>query len=220
MHYTRRFRSVCLVTISLVIALPAMAQEIDYKDLTGLAANPLACKKFIPDSSCNGRSGGGVGITVGCPIRTYPFELFVLSVDTNELSEGSEAFVLLRLQNVGHEAASVPWITEHDQIELPDETGSFSFSGADLRANVSQDGGTTYVSIPVRLYGAKGVPASLKEIRPGEYVEISVGVLIDCNPATLGCRTLRAGEGKLSITWTESDNRVTYENAALKDLSR
>lgn len=201
----------CLVITALLTALPATAQEVGYNDLTGLVANPLRLKKFIPDSSCNGKVGGGFVSGIGCPPKTYPFELALLSVDTSELSEGSEAIVLLRLKDVGHKATAVPWLRDPDQIELPDDGGNFSFSEADLRANIVQDDGTTYIGIPVRLYGAKGVSDSLKEIRPGQYVEMRVGLVLDCKTAILGCRSLRVGPGKLSFTWTESDNRVTYE---------
>lgn len=148
---------------------------------------------------------------IGCPPKIYPFELLLLSVDTSELSMGGEAVVLLRLRNVGRDAALVPWIIDPEQIELPDHNGTFNFSEADLRANIAQDGGTTYFSIPVHLYGAKEVPGSLQEIRPGEYVELKVSLLLDCKTAVLDCRSLRAGSGRLSITWTELDNRVTYE---------
>lgn len=210
MYYSCRFRLILLIITTLLIALPATAQEVGYNDLTGVGANPLKVKKLIPDSSCNGMFGGGEGFAIGCPARTYPFELLLLNVDTDKLFEDSEAFVLLRLQNVGHEAASVPWITDPDQIELPDANGKFSFAEADLRANIRQDGGTTRFAIPVRLYGAKGVPGTLKEIRPGDYVELLVGVALNCKAALLGCRSLKSGQGKLSITWTESNNRVTY----------
>ena len=215
MHYTCRFRSLSLVITTLLLTLPASAQEeVGYNDLTGVGANPLRYKKFIVDSSCDGLGGGGLAVGIGCPAKTYPFELLLLNVDTSELSDDSEAFILLRLQNVGHEAASVPWITGPDEIELPDGNGKFSFAEADLRANVAQDGGTTRFAIPVRLYGAKGAPSSLQEIRPGDYVELRVGVVMDCSAAMLGCQSLKSGEGKLSITWTESDNRVTYEKCS------
>lgn len=200
-----------LVIAALLIALPAAAQEeVGYLDLTEVRANPLRYKKFIPDSRCNGMGDGGWATSVGCPPNAYRFKLSVLSVDTSELSAKAAAFVLLRLQNVGNEAASVPWVTDPGQVELPDANGKFSFAQADLRANIAQDGGTTRLAIPVRLYGAKRVPGTLKEIRPGDFVELLVGVALNCKTALLGCRSLKSGQGKLSITWTESDNRVTY----------
>jgi len=201
----------CVLVATSLVAVSAAAQEVGYNDLTEVGANPLKYTKFIPDSSCNGGSGGGLGMGIGCPPKTYPFELLLLSVDTSELSMGGEAVVLLRLRNVGRDAALVPWIIDPEQIELPDHNGTFNFSEADLRANIAQDGGTTYFSIPVHLYGAKEVPGSLQEIRPGEYVELKVSLLLDCKTAVLDCRSLRAGSGRLSITWTELDNRVTYE---------
>lgn len=202
----------CLVITTLLIVLPAMAQEeIGYNDLTGVGANPLMYKKFIPDSSCNGLFGGGWGTAFGSFPKTYPFELSILSVDASELSDDSEAFVLLRLQNVGHDAASVPWITDPDQVEMPDGNGNFDFLKAELRANILQDGGTTYIGIPVRLYGAKEAPGTLQEIRPGDYVELRVGVVLDCSDGMPRCGSLKSGQGNLSITWTESDNRVSYE---------
>jgi hypothetical protein len=199
-----------LLLTTLLIALAATAQEVGYSDLTRAGANPLKFKKLMPDSSCNGMFGGDEVFAIGCPAKTYPFELKLLNADTDKLLIGGEAFVLLRLQNVGHEAASVPWIADPDQIELPDENGKFSFLEADMRANITQDGGTTRFAIPVRLYGAKGAPGTLKVIRPGDYVEFLVSVALNCKTALRGCQSLKFRQGKLSITWTESANRVTY----------
>ena len=192
--------------------MPAAAQvEVGYIDLTGVGANPLRYKKFIPDSSCNGTGGGGWGTAVGCPPNTYPFKLSLLSVDTSALSGNAAAFVLLRLQNVGHAEASVPWITDPDQIELPDADGKFRYAEAGLTATITQDGSTTRFIIPAHLYGTKGAPGTLKEIRPGDYVELRAGVVLDCNTAMPDCQSLKAGQGKLSIEWTETDNQVTYQ---------
>lgn len=206
----------CLLVATLLVAVSVAAQEVGYNDLTEVGANPLKYTKFIPDSSCNGGSGGGLGMGIGCPPKTYPFELLLLSVDTSELPIGGEAIVLLRLCNVGRDAALVPWITDSEQIELPDQNGTFNFCEADLRANIVQDGGTTYFSIPVHLYGAKGIPGSLQEIRPGEYVELKVSLVLDCKTAVLDCRSLRAGSGRLSITWTELDARETYGKCGIE----
>ena len=211
MCYVGRARIVCFLATALLIAASATAQEVGYKDLTDVAPNPLRYNKFIPDSACNPGSGGGLGLGIGCPPNAYPFELSLLSVDTSELSVGGEAVILLRLRNVGRDAASVPWITDPDEIELPDHNGTFGFSEADLRANIAQEGGTTYFGIPVHLYGAKEVPGSLQEIRPGEYLELKVSLVLDCKTAALGCRSLSVGSGRLSITWTDLDSRVTYE---------
>jgi hypothetical protein len=63
----------------------------------------------------------------------------------------------------------------------------------------------------VHLYGAKEVPGSLQEIRPGEYVELKLSLDLDCKTSVLECRSLRVGAGRLSVTWTELDSRVTYE---------
>jgi hypothetical protein len=210
MHYTCRFRLSLLFLTTLLTVLPTTAQEVGYNDLTGVGANPLKFNKLMPDSGCNGMFGGGEGFAIGCPARTYPFKLKLLNADTNKLSEDSKAFVLVRLQNVGHEDAPVPWITDPDQIELPDANFKFSFAEADMQANIAQDGGTTRFAIPVRLYGANIVPGALKEIRPGDYVELLISVALNCKAALLGCQSLKSGQGKLSITWTESAYRVTY----------
>lgn len=201
----------CFGFFILLVAVSLAAQEVGYNDLTQVSANPLKYTKFIPDGSCNGGSGGGLGGGIGYPPKTYAFELLLLNVDTSELSIGGEAIVLLRLRNMGRAAALVPWITDPEQIELPDDNGAFEFSEADLRANIAQDGGTTYFSVPVHLYGAKEVPGSLQKIRPGEYVELKASLPFDCKTALLGCRSLSAGPGRLSITWSELDNRVIYE---------
>src|SRR5215472_9797231 len=57
------------------------------------------------------------------------------------------------------------WITDADQIELPDDNGTFDFSEVDLRANILADeGGKAYIEIPVHLYGATVVNGSLQQL--------------------------------------------------------
>jgi len=211
MSHTGSVRTTCLLVATSLVAVSAAAQEVGYNDLTEVGANPLKYTKFLPDSGCSGGSGGGLGVGIGCPPKTYPFELSLLNMDTSELSIGGEAIILLRLRNVGRDAALIPWITDPDKIELPDDNGTFNFSEADLRADIAQDSGTTHFFLPVHLYGAKEVPGSLQEIGPGEYVELKISLVLDCKTAALGCQSLRVGPGRLSITWTDLDTRVTYE---------
>jgi hypothetical protein len=144
-----------------------------------VGTNSLKHSKFSPDSSCHGGSGGS-SLGLSCPPKTYPSQLQLLSVDASEIPIEGEVIALLRLRNVGHDSTFVPWMTDSEQIELSDDTGNFRFSEADLRANsVQKGGGTAHISIPVHLYGAREVPGSLQEIRPGEYVEIRVKLILD-----------------------------------------
>lgn len=201
---------------TLLAGVSAAAQEAGFNDLTEVGANPLKYKKFVPDDSCNGGSGGLLA-GIGCPPQTYPFELLLVNLDTSDLPIGGEAIALLRLRNVGRDPASVPWITDPDQIELPDDRGSYKFSEAELRADIVQDrGGTTHIGIPVHLYGAKEVPGSLQEIRPGEYVEMKIALVADCETHGVQCQSLKTGPARLSFTWTEEDSRETYEKCGIQ----
>ena len=205
----------CLLLTTLLVAVPLAAQEVGYNDLTAMGANSLKHSKFSPDSSCNGMSGGRFGTGIGCPPKTYPFTLLLLAVDTSELPIDGELIILLRLSNVGHDSAFVPWLTDSGQVELPDENGTFGFCQADLRADIRQEGGgTAHIGIPVHLYGAREVPGSLQEIRPGEYVEMRVKLILDSKNEEL--HSLKAGSATLSFTWTEWDSRVTYEKCGIQ----
>jgi hypothetical protein len=205
-----------LVATALLVAASAAAQQAGYNDLTNEGPNPLKHKKFIPDSSCEGGSGGS-GAGAVCPPRTYPFVLSLLSLDTSELQVGGEVVALLRLRNVGHDPASVPWVTDPDQIELPDDNGTFKFSQADFTANIApDDGGTAHIFVPVHLYGAKEVSGSLQEVRPGEYVELRIALALDCKNGGFQCQFLKAGPAQLSFTWTEWDSYVTYEKCGMQ----
>jgi hypothetical protein len=211
MRPTSRSRTARWVTATLLVAASAAAQQVGYNDLTNEGPNPLNYNKFTPDSNCES-IGGSFGALSECPRKTYPFKLSLLSLDTSELQVGGEVMVLLRLRNVGRDPASVPWITDPDQIELPDDNGTFKFSQADLRANITpDDGGTAYIHGPVHLYGAKGVSGSLQEVRPGEYVELRIVLALDCKNGGFQCQFLKAGPAQLSFTWTELDVRETYE---------
>jgi len=205
----------CFVVATVVVAVSAAAQEVGYKDLTREDPNPLKYKKFVSDSSCKGVSGGA-GRLFDCPRKTYPFQLLLLSVDPSEIQAGGEVIAILRLRNVGHDPALVPWLTDPDQIELPDDNGTFEFVEADLAANIVPDGGdgrahAGYVQIPVHLYGAKEVPGSLQEVGPGEYFDMAIRLVLDCKTEMHQCQSLEPGSARLSFTWTELNSRETYK---------
>ncbi len=205
----------CFVVGTLLVPASVAAQEVGYKDLTREDPNPLKHKKFVSDSSCKGVSGGAGG-SFDCPRKTYPFQLLLLSVDPSEIQVSGEVIAILRLRNVGHDPALVPWATDPDQIELPDDNGTFDFVEADFAANIVPDGGDArahagYVQIPVHLYGAKEVPGSLQEVRPGEYVELAIRLVLDCKTEMHQCQSLEPGSARLSFTWTELDSRETYK---------
>ena len=132
----------CFVVATVVVAASAAAQEVGYKDLAREDPNPLRHRQFIPDSSCHGETVSvGRGACFDCPPNTYPFQLLLLSVDPSEIQAGGEVIAILRLRNVGHDPALVPWLTDPDQIELPDDNGTFEFVEVDLAANIVPDGG-------------------------------------------------------------------------------
>jgi hypothetical protein len=215
MYYAQGARLTFLLAAPLLFAGSVVAQEVGYNDLTGLGANPLKHSKFRPDSSCKGEGGGVLGI--GCPPETYPFELALMTVEGTELAIDGEVNVALRLSNMGRESALVPWFTDPEQIELPDDNGRFEFSQIDLRADISQEGGrSAHISIPVHLYGTRKVPGSLQEIRPGEYVEIGVKLVLDSKNEELRFRSLKTGPARLSFSWTEWDSRVVYERCNIQ----
>lgn len=216
MYHTRKARLTFLLAARLLFAGSVPAQEVGYNDLTEVGANPLKHSKFSPDSNCEG-GGGGLGSGIGCPPKTYPFELALMSVEGSELAIDGEVNVALRLSNMGRESAPVPWLTDPEQIELPDENGRFEFSQIDLRADIAQEGGRSgYISIPVHLYGAKKVPGSLQEVRPGEYVEIRIRLVLDSKNEELHFRSLKTGPARLSFTWTEWDFRVAYQRCGIQ----
>src|SRR5437899_6858303 len=214
MRSTSRSRMACFVVATVVVAASAAAQEVGYKDLTREDPNPLRHRQFIPDSSCHGETVSvGRGTCFDCPPKTYPFQLLLLSVDPSEIQANGEVIVMLRLRNVGHDPALVPWLTDPDQIELPDDNGAFDFVEADLAANIAPDGGDArahagYVQIPVHLYGAKEVPGSFQEVVPGEYFDMAIRLVLDCKTEMHQCQSLEPGSARLTFAWTESDHHV------------
>jgi hypothetical protein len=199
---------------TLLVGVSAVAQEVGRKDLTKVGANPLEHKKFKRDSSCDKDTSTGMG---GSPCHNYPFELSLLSANPREVQIGGEMIASLRLRNVGYRPASVPWITDPDRIELPDAGGYFRYSESRIVANItSEAGGGAYFFMAVRLYGAEEIPGSLQEIRPGEYVELKIKLVLDCETDQLHCRSLRAGPAKLSFTWINLELSDTYKKCGIE----
>ncbi len=203
-------RALCVVAAILSFTAPTSSQEVGYIDLTQEAPNPLRYQLFVIDPSCAGSGGGSVGGSEGLG-ETYPFNLTLLSVDTPELPVGGEMIVLLRLQNVGHDSAFVPWTTSSDGVEPTEKDATAEFVVAELSAIIqSENARVAYISLPVRLYGAKRTPGSTQQIHPREYVELRARLTLDCSAELFQCRTLKPGQAKLSFAWTESQYHETY----------
>jgi hypothetical protein len=197
----------------------AAGQQIDFKDLTQEFPNPLKHEKFQPDNSCGNGGGGGGAYSIGCPPATYPFELSLVNVDSNTIPVGGEFMALLRLRNIGHDPASVPWTIDSNQIELPDENGKYQFSQVDIRADLTQAGGASHIWIPVYLYGSVNANGSLQQIKPGDWVELRVRLVLDCKNESSDCKLLKQGRAKLSFTWTESANTEFYNKCGMESSS-
>lgn len=201
-----------LLVATLLVAASAVAQEVGRIDLTKVGANPLKHKKFKRDASCDKDTSTGMGGEG----FAYPFGLSLLSAAPTEVQIGGEMIVSLRLRNVGYRPVSVPWITDPDQIEQPEADGYFRYSESHFRANIgSEDGGGAYFHMPVYLYGANEIPGSLREIRPGEYVELKIKLVLDCKTKEAQCRSLRTGPARLSFTWVNLELSETYEKCGI-----
>lgn len=203
----------------MLIAVLVSAQEFAYRDLTQEPANPLQHRKFHLDSDCAGLEGGGGTTGLACPPATYPFAFSLLNVEPTEIPVGGETTVLVRLTNVGHDPAAVPWITNPDLVELPDENGSYEYLEADLTADLVPANGSAYFRIPVRLYGAKEVEGSLRQINPGEWAEIKIRLALDCRSDDLHCQFLSPGAAKLSIIWSEYKRGAIYQKCRIDSSS-
>jgi len=220
-----RNRQDYFLIVPILFTVLVLPQGINRKDLTQEAPNPLQHKKFHADSSCDGTADSRATTAIACPAATYPFVLSLLSVEPTEISIGGDATISLRLTNVGHDPASVPWTTDPDLIELPDENDSYEYLEANLTTILVPANGSAYFRIPVRLYGAKQVEGSLQQINPGESVDITIKLVLDCKSEDLHCRFLSPGATKLSITWSEYKRgavyqkcRIDYSSTRLREL--
>ncbi len=203
-----------------MFAALSAAQGVGYKDLTNEQPNPIIHKRFPAAASCaDGIIGGGGSFAVGCPPATYPFHLSLVSVDRTKFPLGGETTVLLRLENVGHDTAWMPWTTDPDLFERSDATGTYSYVDIDLMANLVEETGNAYFRIPVHLYGAEEVPGSLWELRPGQWVEVKLKLALDCKHDDCHCMRLGPGPAKLSVTLTESQRMEAYNECSIHGTS-
>jgi len=214
-----RNRRLYFLVVLILIAVLVSAQEFAYKDLTQEPPNPLQHRKFHLDSDCAGLEGGGGTMSLACPAATYPFAFSLLSVEPTEIPVGGEVTLLSRLTNVAHDPASVPWITDPDLVELPDENGSCEYLEADLTSNLVPANGSACFRIPVRLYGAKEVEGNLHQINPGEWAEIKIRVVLDCKSEDFRCNFLSPGAAKLRITWSEYKRGAIYQKCRIDNSS-
>lgn len=204
-----------MVTLSVTIS---PAQQIDFQDLTRHDPNPLRYKKLISGADCHGGGGSG-SASVGCPPKSYPFELSVINGVPAEIAIGSEATALVRIRNAGHDPAVVPWSADPDMIEAPDETGTYKFLEAEIRASISQENGAASFRMPVQLYGSEKAEGSLRRVNPGEWVEIRARLVFDCQLEIFQCKNLKPGPAKISVAWTESSETVTYKDCSIESHS-
>ena len=204
----------------LLLAAVTAAQGVGYKDLTNEQPNPIIHRRLLAAASCAGEFvGGGGSFALACPPATYPFRLSLVSVDQTEFPIGGQTTVLLRLENVGHDSAFVPWTTDSDVFERPDGTGTYLHVDVDVVASLVEETGNAYFRIPVHLYGAEVVPGSLWKLSPGEWVEVKLKLALNCKEENFHCTLLRPGPAKLSITWTESQRTETYGECSIHGAS-
>jgi len=203
------------LTVAVLFAVLVSAEPTGYKDLTQEAPNPLQHKKFHFDSSCDGTENSNGTTAIACPAKTYPFALSLLDVEPKDISIGGEAVVLLRLTNVGHDPAIVPWGTNPDLIELPNENGSYEYLESNLTASLVSARGSARFRIPVSMYGTEEVEGTIKQINPGDSVEIRSKLALDCKSEERRCSLLSPGIAKLSFIWSEHRRGAIYEKCKI-----
>ena len=173
-----------LTFLVLLSATGLTAQEVAFLDLvdikprTELRAPPLpppVCKEdgtcIVSGSVFGSISCGGVGASEPRALQTSLLSLdrFVYTLDDSAVME-------IRVENVGSAEIGIPWSPHLADLQPPDEKKSFHFSSFAIILELTSlaDNKNRGIIEAAKLYGADDNPATLKVLKPGEWVRLRV----------------------------------------------
>ena len=170
----------------LLVAAPAVGQEIKYIDLTVIQqrtelryppAPPVNCEE---GAVCSGGVSGGVGVACGGPDWRDPHALGVdlLRVSPTDLDPAEPFEAEFRLLNTGRAPLDIPVSPHLSDLQPSDASLDFSYFSLALVAQVAAEPeGPDVFSVGfVELYGSSDRDGTMVVLKPGEWIRVTANV--------------------------------------------
>jgi hypothetical protein len=151
-------KTTLLISAMLALLASAVAQQIGYLDLTTATDAPRIREP-------EGVGGGSCG---GSDHTYYPEVLVQLEwLDDTKYTLGETVKFEVKIQNVGRIPITVPWSANLADLEPKDPAISYTYRIATVSIEFGRVPGD--LSIFASFYGSPNVPATLRELQPGEW---------------------------------------------------
>jgi hypothetical protein len=166
-------------------AAALMGQEVAYLDLVDIKPRaelrhpkppPPVCKE---DGSCM-VAGGVFSMSIGCGEvgagEPRALKTTLVSLDRFAYAPDDAAEMEIRIENVGSVEMSIPWNPHLADLQPADETQKFHYLSFAIVLNLASQGDRNQHEIieAAKLYGVVENPATLKILKPGEWVRVRI----------------------------------------------
>jgi hypothetical protein len=174
----------CVVLPLMLSAVALMGQEVAYLDLvdvkprTDLRSPPVPPPVCKEDGSCTGVGGGIGSVSIGCggvgAREPWALKTTLLSLDHFAYAPDEAAEMEIRVENIGSVAMSIPWNPHLADLQPAAETQKFHYSSFAITLNLTSQADHSQHEIieAAKLYGVVENPATLKTLKPGEWVRV------------------------------------------------
>lgn len=179
------------ILLLLISAGTLFTQEVGYLDLRGIQPrtnlrHPEA-KPVCSGNTCT-ISGGVIGSSIACGAgsRDDPRALkaTVLSFDHSSYTEGDQAEIEIKLENVGTVPMTLPWYPHLADLQSSDITARLEYLSSYFQLTLTKPGEAGYNNLQIiDLYGNQDVPNTLVTIRPGEWLHLRAMLPLNIPPA-------------------------------------
>lgn len=161
----------------------ATAQEVAYLDLVDVKPRtelrsppypPPVCK----DGICTGTGEGFVSFSCGAgsPREPRALKTTLVSLDRFAYAPGDATEMEIRIENVGSVDMSIPWSPHLADLQPADEKQVFHYASFAIILELTSlaDNKQREIIEAAKLYGVVENPATLKVLKPGEWLRLRV----------------------------------------------
>ena len=168
----------------LLSATGLTAQEVAFLDLvdvkprTELRAPPWPPPVCKEDGSCTASGGSSGSISCGAVALGEPRALktTLVSLDRFAYAPEDTPEIEVNIENVGSVDMTIPWSPHLADLQPADETRSFHYLSLALLLQLTSEADKRKKEIieAARLYGSVENPATLKVLKPGQWIRLRI----------------------------------------------
>lgn len=215
----RTIRILQIVSLTLLIATAAEAQQVASKDLLrpSTVVAPPTQKDEKPEHPNGCEKMGRIvdGVTMAKDKLPRQIKLELVSISDTNLIMDSEMVATVKLQNAGSNPIQIPWSTDFrttlDGQDPDNRTWEFGQFQIAIRNSKNQYEELMDTSQP--LYGSNFVPGSMLEIKPGEWVTAQFSFRVAVEDPRY--QKITEGPADLAVEWFQTVRRRVVKDCGV-----